>query len=64
MTKTGEIYDYSSFVFYKKNINPNKKDKIIRSNDIIDNYNNYSNIIKNIGTAVNKPQFKENNFFF
>ena len=64
MENNEQIYDYSSFIYYQnKNTNLCKKDRIIQPYNIINNDNNYSNIIKNFNKIVNKSLLKENNFF-
>ena len=63
MDKNGEIYDYSSFVYYQNNLNIKNNKRIIQFNNILNDYNNYSNVIKKFNTSVNNPLFKENNFF-
>ena len=57
MDKNGEIYDYSSFVYYQNNLNIKDNKRIIQFN----NNRGFSCVFYD--ASVNNPLFKENNFF-
>ena len=62
MDKNFKIHDYCSYAHYQNNARSDRIN-LIHSKHYINNYNSFGNLITNYKISVNKPSFKENNFF-
>ena len=62
MDKNFKIHDYCSYAHYQNNARSDRIN-LIHSKHYLNNYNSFGNLITNYKISVNKPSFKENNFF-
>ena len=62
MDKNFKIHDYCFYAHYQNNARSDRIN-LIHSKHYLNNYNSFGNLITNYKISVNKPSFKENNFF-
>ena len=63
MIENNKIRNFYSCAYYQNNINNSLTDRMINSNNYLNNFNSFGNFISNYKITVNNPLFKQNNFF-